>query len=119
MGRRGHLGPLSVVWWVHSYYLLLLFRKQVRKDVLATINSALNPKRKFENTEGGKSMKRKPEIETQVKETSRRAPKEQVVKPSKELKELERIINKQTDKTEVNKYILVVIDPALVSSPPG
>ena len=91
----------------------------MRKDVLATINNALNPKRKFEDTEEGKIIKRKPEIETQVKESSRRAPKEQVVKLSKELKELERMINKQTDKTEVNKYILVVIDPALVSCPPG
>ena len=91
----------------------------MRKDVLATINNALNPKRKFEDTEEGKIIKRKPEIETQVKESSRRAPKEQVVKLSKELKELERMINKQTDKTEVNKYMLVVIDPALVSCPPG
>ena len=27
--------------------------------------------------------------------------------------------NKQTDKSEVNKYVLVLMDPALISAPPG
>ena len=40
-------------------------------------------------------------------------------KPSKAYKEAEKIFNKQTDKTEVNKYMLVSIDPEVISSPPG
>ena len=40
-------------------------------------------------------------------------------KPSKAYKDAEKIFNKQTDKTEVNKYMLVSIDPEVISSPPG
>ena len=38
---------------------------------------------------------------------------------SKALKEAEKVTAKQTDKTEVHKYLLVVLDPSTVSSPPG
>ena len=38
---------------------------------------------------------------------------------SKALKEAEKATAKQTDKTEVHKYLLVVLDPSTVSSPPG
>jgi len=38
---------------------------------------------------------------------------------SKALKDAEKATSKQTDKTEVHKYLLVVIDPQTVSSPPG
>ena len=38
---------------------------------------------------------------------------------SRALKEAEKMTSKQTDKTEVHKYLLVVLDPSTVSSPPG
>ena len=45
--------------------------------------------------------------------------KETEKKSSKAVKEAEKLVAKQTDKTEVNKYLSVVVDPALVSTPPG
>ncbi len=45
--------------------------------------------------------------------------KETEKKSCKAVKEAEKLVAKQTDKTEVNKYLSVVVDPALVSTPPG
>ena len=41
------------------------------------------------------------------------------LKVSKEVKDAEKLVMKQTDKTEVNKYIYCMMDPLVVSSPPG
>jgi len=45
--------------------------------------------------------------------------KEQEKLRAKALKEAEKQTNKQLDKAEVHKYVVVVIDPEVVSSPPG
>lgn len=45
--------------------------------------------------------------------------KEQEKQHAKSLKEAEKLTNKQLDKAEVHKYVVVVIDPEAVGSPPG
>ena len=45
--------------------------------------------------------------------------KETEKKSSKAVKEAEKLVAKQTEKTEVNKYLSVIVDPVLVSAPPG
>ena len=69
---------------------------------------------------GSKSKKQKlskeeKEIEKQKKKQEKELEKEK----SKAIKNAEKIVVKQTDKTEVNKYMEVIIDPEAVSCPPG
>lgn len=53
--------------------------------------------------------------EKMVKQKSKELDKQK----NKALKEAEKIVAKQTDKTEVHKYLMVIIDPTTVSCPPG
>jgi len=73
------------------------------------IQKSLLPKKKVTN-----NTKRKAKI-NDIQEK----PAKKKVNAGKEYKDAEKIFNKQTDKGEVNKYMLVCIDPEVVSSPPG
>ena len=55
----------------------------------------------------------------QLEKQQKKQQKETEKKSSKAVKEAEKLVAKQTDKTEVNKYLSVIVDPALVSAPPG
>merc|ERR1719342_732576 len=62
----------------------------------------------------GLSKKEMKEVEKKKREEDKKQKQN-----SKAIKEAEKLVNKQTDKSEVNKYLQVLLDPALVSSPPG
>jgi len=53
------------------------------------------------------------------KRDEKKMDKENQKQKSKAMKDAEKLVAKQTEKSEVNKYLQVVMDPALVSSPPG
>jgi len=70
----------------------------------------------------GLSKKEMKEVEKKKREEDKQQKKkikENQKQNSKAIKEAEKLVNKQTDKSEVNKYLQVLLDPALVSSPPG
>ena len=54
-----------------------------------------------------------------LEKQEKRKQKENEKKNSKAAKEAEKLVSKQIDKTEVHKYLGVIVDPALVSAPPG
>jgi len=60
----------------------------------------------------------KKEMEKRKRE-EKKIDKENQKQKSKAMKDAEKLVAKQTEKSEVNKYLQVVMDPALVSSPPG
>jgi len=55
----------------------------------------------------------------QLEKLKSKQEKEEEKQRAKSLKESEKLTNKQLDKAEVHKYVVVVIDPEAVSSPPG
>jgi len=83
--------------------------KSTKPEAFADIKNLLKKKEK-------PPAKRKAEKTEPVKAAKER---KEVTKVSKEVKEAEKMANKQTDKSEVNKYVLVLMDPALISAPPG
>ena len=62
-----------------------------------------------------KLSKEEKEIERRQKKQEKELEKEK----SKAIKDAEKIVAKQADKSEVNKYMEVIIDPEAVSCPPG
>ena len=69
-----------------------------------------------------KMSKEEKELEKKRKEEEKQQKKQQKdleKKSSKAAKDAEKLVNKQTDKSEVNKYLVVFIDPAAVSCPAG
>ena len=58
-------------------------------------------------------------LRKRMEKQQKKAQKETEKKSSKAVKEAEKLVTKQTEKTEVNKYLSVIVDPALVSAPPG
>ena len=54
-----------------------------------------------------------------LEKQEKRKQKEKEKKNSKAAKEAEKLVSKQIDKTEVHKYLGVIVDPALVSAPPA
>jgi len=91
------------------------------KNILSSIDNVLDPKLKSKKTNiiGKRKNEESNNAEIKVPRKRGEATSGKSAKPSKEYKEAEKIFNKQTDKHEVNKYMLVCIDPQVVSCPAG
>ena len=84
-------------------------------SVISRASSSASSRSKKSTKEEKENEKRRREEEKQTKKQQKEFEK----KNSKAVKEAEKLVNKQTDKAEVNKYLVVVVDPAAVSCPPG
>ena len=93
-----------------------------RQDSAASSSSSTLSRVNSVSSSRGGSNKENKEVEKQRKQEERQRKKEEKEAQkagSRGQKEVAREISRQSHKEEVNKYMLVVIDPAVVASPPG
>ena len=86
----------------------------------STVLSAQNSE-KLGNVKSKKSKEEKEleKLQKNKEKLEKQKLKEQDKQNSKAIKDAEKLTAKQTDKTEVHKYLMVVLDPSTVSCPPG
>eukprot|EP00088_Acartia_fossae_P000937 TRINITY_DN10349_c0_g1_i4.p1 TRINITY_DN10349_c0_g1~~TRINITY_DN10349_c0_g1_i4.p1 ORF type:complete len:495 (-),score=84.80 TRINITY_DN10349_c0_g1_i4:248-1732(-) len=103
-----------------SYLPSQSYERPYEPSVLDSIDNLLDPGQKSVKIQN-KATENKTRKETVVEKPPKKKPTSNTgaAKLSKEYKEAEKLHKKQTDKSEVNKYIQVCIDPEVVSSPPG
>ena len=89
--------------------------KSTSSSALSKSSSASSSVSRAKSKEEKENEKRRRDVEKMLKKQQKESEKLM----SKEVREAEKIVNKQTDKTEVNKYLVVHIDPGAVNSPPG